>query len=352
MMTRMFNDRFTLIGLALLLAACSGTAQDALRPSPQPAGSLSSSPSASVSPSPQPKLTPSPTGGRPPTPKKAAAPQRKPSHGFVMPRFSRVVIIVLENKEYEVIIGSDRAPYLNSLANTYALATQFHGVTHPSLPNYIAMTSGGTNGITSNCTNCHTSATNIVTQMERAGISWKGYMEGIPGPCSDVAESSDGLYAKKHNPFMYYDDIRNNPSRCNKVVPLTHLDTDIQNGTLPQFVWVTPNMCHDMHDCRVSEGDAWMSKFVPKLLDTLGPRGVLFVTFDEGNTNAGCCTYAAGGRIATIIAGPAARTHTSSSVRMSLYSLLRTIEDSWRLGRLGHAGCSCTADMRTLLHSA
>ena len=270
-----------------------------------------------------------------------------------MPRFSRVVIIVLENKEYEVIIGrSDRAPYLNALADRYALATQFYGITHPSLPNYIAMTSGGTNGITSNCTDCHTSATNIVTQMERAGISWKGYMENLPEPCSNVAESSDGLYAKKHNPFMYYDDILNNPSRCNKVVPLTQLDTDIKNGTLPAFVYVTPNMCHDMHDCKVSEGDAWMSQFVPKMLNTLGPRGVLFVTFDEGNSNAGCCRYASGGRIATIVAGPAARTHTRSSVHMSLYSLLRTIEDSWRLPRLGHAACSCTADMRTLLDSA
>jgi hypothetical protein len=271
-----------------------------------------------------------------------------------MPRFSRVVIIVLENKEYDVVIGSNRAPYLNSLANSYALATQFYAVTHPSLPNYIAMTSGGLNGITSNCTNCHTSAPNLVTQMERAGISWKGYMEDLPEPCSNVAQSSDGMYAKKHNPFMYYDDITNNPSRCNKVVPLTQLDADIHNGELPRFVWVTPNMCHDMHDCKVSEGDAWMSKFVPKLLRTLGPRGLLVVTFDEGNSNAGCCSGsgAAGGRIATILAGPAAKAHTRSSVHMTLYSLLRTIEDSWRLPRLGRAGCACTVDMRTLLDSA
>lgn len=270
-----------------------------------------------------------------------------------MPRFSRVVIIVLENKEYEVIIGrSDRAPYLNALADKYSLATQFYAITHPSLPNYIAMTSGGTNGITSNCTKCHTDAPNIVTQMERAGISWKGYMENLPEPCSNVPESSDGLYAKKHNPFMYYDDILNNPSRCNKVVPLTQLDTDMKNGTLPQFVWVTPNMCHDMHDCKVSEGDAWMSQFVPPLLNTLGPRGVMFITWEEGNSNAGCCRYASGGRVAMIVAGPAARLHTKSSAHMSHYSWLRTIEDSWKLGRLGHAGCSCTADMRTLLDPA
>lgn len=269
-----------------------------------------------------------------------------------MPRFSRVVIIVLENKEYDVIIGSDRAPYLNSLADKNALATRFHAITHPSLPNYIAMTSGGTNGITSNCTDCHTNAQNLVTQMERAGISWKAYMEDMPGPCSNVSSSPNGMYAKKHNPFLYYDDITNNPARCHKVVPLTQIDIDIRTGRLPEFVWVTPNMCHDMHDCHVSDGDAWMSHFVPKMLKTLGPRGLLVVTFDEGNTNAGCCTNAAGGRIPTILAGPAAKSRARSSVHMTLYSLLRTLEDSWHLGRLGAAACSCTPDMRTLLDSA
>jgi phosphatidylinositol-3-phosphatase len=267
-----------------------------------------------------------------------------------MPRFSRVIVVVMENKEYGSIIGNSNAPYINSLADDYSLATQFYGVTHPSLPDYLAVTGGSTFGITSNCTDCHVNAPNITTQLEHAGISWKAYIEGLPAPCSNVAEAGD--YSKKHNPFMYYDDIVNDPTRCKKVVPLTQLDADRRNGKLPQFVWVTPDMCHDMHDCTVKAGDEWLSRFVPPLLRTLGSRGVLFLTFDEGASDAGCCRYAAGGHIATVVAGPAARSRTKSSTSYSLYSLLRVVENSWRLGLLGRAGCSCTADMRALIDSA
>jgi hypothetical protein len=94
-----------------------------------------------------------------------------------------------------------------------------------------------------------------------------------------------------------------------------------------------------------------LSEFLPPLLATLGTHGVLFLTFDEGTSGSGCCRYAAGGHIATIVAGPAARAKTRSSTPYGLYSLLRTVEDSWRLGRLARAGCSCTADLRALIGS-
>jgi hypothetical protein len=96
---------------------------------------------------------------------------------------SHVVIIVMENADYGEVIGSSAAPYLNALARRYALATQSFAITHPSLPNYLALTSGSTHGVSSDCTDCHVSATNIVDQLEAAGISWAAYLEDVPKPC-------------------------------------------------------------------------------------------------------------------------------------------------------------------------
>jgi len=263
-----------------------------------------------------------------------------------LPDFDHVVVVVMENREYDSIIGNSKAPYINSLASSYGLAKSFFGTTHSSLPNYLALISGTTNGVTSNCTTCHFATTNIVDQLENAGISWKAYIEGFPGGCSSVATS--GTYAKKHNPFMYYDDIVKNPSRCAKVVPFTQLATDLANGTLPRYIWITPDMCDSMHDCGASVGDAWAARTFPSLLNALGSDGVLFLTWDEGTTNAGCCTYANGGHIVTIVAGPGAR-HASSSTAYDHYSILRTIEDAWGLSRLGNAGCSCSKPMKDLV---
>jgi hypothetical protein len=269
-----------------------------------------------------------------------------PSIGH-LPRFSRVVVVVMENKGYGQIIGSAKAPYINSLANRYSYATNMYGTIHPSLPNYLALTGGDTFGITTNCTTCSVNAPNIVDQLEGAGISWKAYMEGMPRPCAP--DATFGTYAKKHNPFIYYDDIAKNPSRCSKIVALPQLNADIQNGTLPTFVWVTPDMCHSMHDCTVATGDQFLSGFIPPLLDTLGSNGVLFLTWDEGSSNEGCCTYATGGHIATIVAGPGARSGKTSATGYDHYSILRTIESAWGLPLMGHAACSCSKPMTDLI---
>lgn len=116
---------------------------------------------------------------------------------------------------------------------------------------------------------------------------------------------------------------------------------------MPKFVWITPNLCHDMHDCGVAEGDAFLSKILPPLLSALGPTGVMFVTWDEasGSSALGCCEKAAGGRIATIVAGPLVPPGLRSAVSYDLYSILRTIEDAWGLPELGDSACSCTRPM-------
>jgi len=252
----------------------------------------------------------------------------------------------MENEESTSLIGNASAPYINGLANSYGLATQYYGVSHPSLPNYLALTAGNTFGITSDCTTCWVNATNVADQIEASGRSWKAYMEGMPSACF-VGDAYP--YMQKHNPWVYYNDIRTNAARCNAhVVPFSQLGGDLGAGSVPNYVWITPNMCNDMHDCSIATGDNWLSQQVPAILNSSAYKngGALFITWDEGSSNAGCCTNAAGGRVATLVISPLGRTGFQSSVPETHYSLLRTIEDSWNLPRLSGAGCPCTAEMR------
>lgn len=273
--------------------------------------------------------------------------QRTPAR---LPRFAHVVVIVMENKECDSVIGDADAPYMNGLARRYAFASGYYGIRHPSLPNYLALIGGSTFGITSNCTSCHVDARNLVDQLEAAGISWKAYMEGLPAPCFTGASS--GLYAKKHNPFLYFDDILDNPARCAKVVPLSQLDRDLAAGKLPRFAFITPDLCHDTHnshECDVREGDRFLAGLVPRILPALGRNGILVVTYDEGKSDAGCCGVASGGHIATIIAGPGARRGVAVRGPFTHYSLLATIEKAWHLPRLRNARGA--RDLRALLRT-
>jgi hypothetical protein len=279
-----------------------------------------------------------------PTPTPTPAPTPTPSAS--LPVFSHVFVIVMENNEYNNIIGSTSAPYINKLANQYALATQYYAVSHPSLPNYLAMSAGSTFGITTDCDTCWVNATNLADQIEASGRSWKAYMESMPAPCT-VADS--GLYAQRHDPWVYYNDIRTNTARCDAhVVPYTQFGADVAGGTVPNFVWITPNVCSDMHDCSVSTGDTWLSQNVPTILNSAAFKngGVLFLVWDEGDTSAGCCSQASGGHIAMLVISPLAIAGFKSATGEDHYSLVATIEDSWSLGRLANAACSCSPVMR------
>jgi phosphatidylinositol-3-phosphatase len=261
---------------------------------------------------------------------------------------SRVAVIVMENQEYGGVIGSAAAPFINGLARCYALALRMYAVTHPSLPNYLALTGGSTFRINSDCTACSVrGATSLVDQLERDHISWRAYMEDLPHPCFTGAGA--GEYAKKHDPFVYYTRVVNNPSWCGRVVPLTDLGADERDGALPRFIWITPNLCHDMHDCSVATGDRFLSSLVPPLLRSLGAHGVLFITWDEGTSNSGCCRVASGGHIATIVAGPGAKRGGRLNTPTDHYSLLQTVEDLLGLPRLRAAACPCTNSLMPLL---
>jgi hypothetical protein len=247
---------------------------------------------------------------------------------------SHVVVIVMENKEADQVIGSSSSPYVTSLARRYASAQRFYGVTHPSLPNYFALTAGSTFGVTTDCTGCQQSGTSIADQLEKAGLSWRAYMGGMPGACYTGASS--GQYAKKHDPFMYYRRVVANRKRCAaRVVPEGRLSPDLRAGRLPTFSFLAPGLCDDTHDCSVGSGDRYLARTVPPILHALGPRGFLVLTWDEGSSNLGCCGgLARGGRIPTVIAGPGVRRGAAVSAGLTHYSTLRTIEDALGLPRL------------------
>jgi acid phosphatase len=260
---------------------------------------------------------------------------------------AHIAVVVMENHEFGDLVGSSQAPFINRLARTYALARAMYAVAHPSLPNYLALTGGSTFGIDSDCTGCSVGATSLADQLDGAGISWKAYMEGLPRPCFTGA--SAGAYAKKHDPFAYFTRISSEPARCARIVPLSQLGIDERGRSLPRFVWISPNLCHDMHDCSVATGDRFLAGLVPALLSALGPRGLLILTWDEGTSDDGCCRLAAGGHIAAILAGGLARRGAVLSAPTDHYSVLQTIEDVLGLPRLRGASCACTPSLQLLL---
>jgi phospholipase C len=242
----------------------------------------------------------------------------------------------MENTESTDVLGNPAAPFLNSLVGAHGLATQSYAIAHPSLPNYLALTSGSTDGISSDCTDCHVRARNIVDQLEGAHISWKAYLEDAPGPCFRGAAA--GGYAKKHNPFIYYEDIVSSPARCGKLVGFGQLAADLRRGQLPTYAWITPNLCDDGHDCGLSVADRFLARTEPALARELGPHGLLLLTWDEGSSDRGCCAGAAkGGHIATIVISPDVRGAQRLAAPVDHYGVLGTIEQALHLPALAGA---------------
>ena len=336
--------------LLVALGACT-------RRTPRVASTPTPTPTATATPTPTPTATASPTAPAATTPP-APSPARSstaPAAQATPPKaaLDHVAVIVMENHGYSEVIGSSSAPYTNSLAHTYALSANYFAVTHPSLPNYLALAGGSTFGITDDCTDCHVAgAPSLVNQLDAAGLSWTDYQEGMPSACFRGADNPSGQYAKKHNPFIYFDAVANIPALCSHIAPATSLTGDIAARRLPAFTWITPNLCNDTHDCSVQTGDTYLAGLVPGLLQALGPHGALFLVWDESEDSdtSGCCGgKAAGGHVPAIVAGGGARAAATSSVAYDHYSVLRTIEDNWGLAELGNASCSCTRPMSDLL---
>src|SRR5260370_9806590 len=168
-----------------------------------------------------------------------------------VPPLKHVFVIMMENTSYDALLpaSTQNTTFIQQLAANNGLATDYFGVTHVSLHNYIAAASGQTWG--SNSDDIAQAPLfnhqNLVDQLEAAGVSWKAYMENLPSPGDLVTQTPDGLYVRKHDPFLMYPDVYQNPDRAGNVVPLTQLSTDLSTRNVPQFVWITPHSCNDMH---------------------------------------------------------------------------------------------------------
>lgn len=240
-----------------------------------------------------------------------------------------IVVIVEENKPATAVLGSASAPYLNRLAARFASATHYSAITHPSLPNYLALTSGTTAGITADCNppggRCIGPSNNLASELDAAGRSWRMFGEGMPTPC--FAHNA-GRYAVKHVPFLYYRNVTADASYCaSHVVPFSEFAGALASShSLPAVSFISPDLCDDMHDCSISTGDGWLAREVPKILAAPAftqQRSLLVITFDEGDSRDNV--------IPTVFAGTAAATRTRDRTPYTHYSLLRTIEDAYGL---------------------
>jgi hypothetical protein len=249
-----------------------------------------------------------------------------------------VFFVIFENREYGQVIGNASAPNFNGLAADGALLTQYYAVTHPSFPNYLALISGDTFGITRDCEDCYQDAPILPDQLEASGRTWRAYLEGMPAPCFDFTVNP---YAKRHNPFIYFESVRSDETRClSHLVPFDQFGIDMSQGSLPDFVWVTPDICNSAHDCALATADAWLGALVESIRRSPAyePDSLIIITWDEGLGNAGCCGLANGGRVATILLSPMIQPGVQDSTQYTHYSLLAMLEEGWGLDLLGQAG--------------
>ena len=254
-----------------------------------------------------------------------------------VPAFSHAYVIVLENKAYEQIVAQHEAPYLDELIARYGLAESYQAVAHPSQPNYLALASGSTQGVSDDDPHDVTAPT-VFDQLEQVGRSWRVYAENVPPGCFRGATAAGGrdgpgTYVRKHDPATSFTGVIRSPARCANIQDLTAFDP-----AAADLEFIIPNLCHDMHDCSVADGDAWLRTFVPRILGSpaFQSGGALFITFDEGSESAKASNH-----VATIVVGPSVPRGFRSATPHTHYSLLRTIQDSWGLACVAE---SCAAN--------
>jgi phosphatidylinositol-3-phosphatase len=276
-----------------------------------------------------------------------------------------VFIIMMENTGIEALLDNPNAPWINQAVQKYGVAGNYYGVTHPSQPNYVAATSGALNGVL-NDNDITISVPNVVDQLEAHGKSWKGYMQSL-SLCTTKLDHACGnqLYERKHDPFVSYADVQSNPARMANVVDLSQLDTDLANNTVPNYAWISPDQCNDMHGraatpadpCDFSQvqhliatGDQFLSTTVGKIMASKAwtDNAEIFITWDESDVTGsgfqgfgddrGCCDSPAGqagGHVLTIVITRHGGARASFQP-YNHYSLLATIEDQWHLGCLAN----------------
>jgi hypothetical protein len=262
----------------------------------------------------------------------------------------------MENQDYPSVVGNPLAPYENdTLIARCGLATNYHNLTHPSLPNYLGATSGAILAH-DDCgpDACPTSAASLFGQLRAAGKSWRAYEESMPANC---AHGDAGAYAARHNPPVYYTAIAADCAR--RDVPMGdarsgNLVRDLRAGSLPDFAFITPNLCDDTHDCPVGAGDRWLADWIPRILQSPAYAAgdtALLLTWDEGASGGGndCAgnTSLPGCHVPAVVISPTTPAGTRSSTLFNHYSLLKTTEQLLGLpANLGHAADPATRSMR------
>jgi phospholipase C len=272
--------------------------------------------------------------------------------------FQHVFVIMMENTAYKGLIGNASAPWINMAANTNGLATDYHGVSHPSQPNYIAATSGALNGVFDD-NDITIDVPNIVDQIEASGRTWKGYMQSL-SLCTTKLDHACGnqQYERKHNPFVSYKDVQTNPGRMADVVDFTQFAADLAGGQVPDYSWISPDQCNDMHGragpstdaCNfgnvqglIATGDAFLNTTVTMIRSSSAWTGnsAIFITWDETDFPfvdvSGCCdAVPGGGHVVTLVISHSDQSARTSGVAYNHYSMLATIEQGWQIGCLAN----------------
>lgn len=281
---------------------------------------------------------------------------RQPPHVL-----QHVIWIFLENKSENTVVGSHSAPFLDSLERSCGLATNYHNITHPSLPNYLSATSGDTHGLARDCSprRCSQQGASLFTQLAAAHKTWRTYVESMPSACD---HQNAGRYATKHNPPVYYATLSAACGRWD--VPLEGaggLQDALAASRLPNFSLIVPNTCDDTHSCPLAVGDAWLRPVVGMIIASPAYRSgqtAVFITWDEGgvrgaqqgepclqNLEDPSC------HVATLVLSEYTTPGTKDASLYSHYSLLKTTEQLLGLtGRLGHAADPETLSMAAGFH--
>lgn len=234
-----------------------------------------------------------------------------PARGEIAPHASYVTVVVMENRSYDLIVNNANAPYFNqTLVPQGALLKNSHAVAHPSEPNYLALFSGSTHGVPDDRCPLAFSSANIASELAAAGKTFAGWSESMPG--DGYAGCYGVLYARKHNPWIDFDNVPATENRVYRGLP----------ATMASVNWIVPNMCNDMHDCSTRTGDRWLSKNLPPIIEWNARNdGLLVVTWDEAEPDRDGTNH-----IATVFLGPMVRPGTVDVQRVDHYGILHTIE--------------------------
>ena len=278
-----------------------------------------------------------------------------PAAGDSLKQVKTVFVILMENHNWEDIKGSPKAPYINSLLKQGASADNYNGPAflHPSEPNYVWLVAGDNHGIHDDAdpaTNGLHGVANVATQLEAKGIAWKTYQEDIDGKTCPLVSKTP--YAAKHNPFVFFDNLTDdfsaNSATCiAHMRPFSEMKQDLADGKTGRYVFITPNICNDMHGARycrqvnpqyesIRAGDDWLAQVVPMIQqsDAYRDDGVIFITWDESEGRADK-------PIGLLAISPLAKpAYVNTSTKFTHSALLRTVEDVFGLAPLGDAAKS------------